>query len=224
MEKTKFFFKSLIGVMFFIIIMFIAAGTLNYLQGWIYLIVSVFGLVLNIFLIKNNEQLMNERTKPGTNIKNWDKKILGLLALVTIAAYIVAGLDSGRFHWSPDFNIVYCGLGIILVLSGQILFLIAKYQNNFFSSVARIQTEREHSVCDMGLYKIVRHPGYLGMVVSWIGFPFVMGSIYSSIPVLIAILLLIVRTFLEDNMLHYELPGYRDYQQKTKFKLIPFIW
>ncbi len=105
METIKFFLKSFAGVMFFIIIMFIAAGRLNYLQGWIYLVISIFGLVLNIFLIKNNEQLMNERASPGTNVKTWDKKILGLLALTTIAAYITAGLDSGRFHWSTDFNL-----------------------------------------------------------------------------------------------------------------------
>lgn len=224
MEKIKYFLKSLIGVLFFIVIMFIAAGRINYLQGIIYLSVSIFGLILNVITAKDNEELMKERTKPGENVKSWDKKILGLLALITLFSYILAGLDSGRYHWSPSFNLTYYLLGAVIVLIGQIIFLTAKNQNAFFSSVARIQDERQHSVCDVGMYSFVRHPGYLGMIISWLGFPIIMGSFYSIIPVTVAIILLIFRTYLEDKMLTEELNGYKEYKQKTNYRLIPYIW
>lgn len=173
---------------------------------------------------RDNEQLIRERAKPGPDIKSWDKTILGFSAVVTVVAYIVAGLDAGRFHWSPELNSTYFILGVFLVLTGQIFFLYAKKQNTFFSSVARIQTERAHAVCNSGVYRFVRHPGYLGMIISWAGFPLIFSSIYSFIPAAIAISLLVLRTALEDEMLDRELDGYKGYIEETKYKLIPFLW
>lgn len=224
MEKIKYFFKSLIGVSFFILFLFISSGKVNYIQGWIYFFINVIGLFLNIITIPSNDDLIKERQKTGDNIKDWDKKILGISALFTIISYIVAGLDSGRFHWSPEINIKYSIFGAFIVLIGQIIFLVAKSQNNFFSSVARIQTERNHSVCNNGFYKVVRHPGYIGMIISWVGFPIVMTSIYSLVPVIISIILIVLRTNLEDKMLEEELVGYDNYSQEVKYKLIPYIW
>lgn len=224
MEKVKYFFKSLLGISLFLIFMFISAGKINYTQGLIYFFINILGLVLNIITIPDNDDLIKERQQTGDNIKDWDKKILGLSALFTIISYIVAGLDSGRFHWSPEINIKYSIFGAFIVLIGQIIFLVAKSQNNFFSSVARIQTERNHSVCNNGLYKVVRHPGYIGMIISWVGFPIVMTSIYSLIPVIISIILIVLRTNLEDKMLEEELVGYDDYKQKTKYRLVPYIF
>lgn len=224
MKKIKYFLKSFVGIMIFNAIIFIAAGKLNYVEGLTYLSISILGLALNVITMQNKEELMNERSKPSENTKGWDKKILVFLAIITIISYIIAGLDSGRFHWSPNFSTIYFILGIIFVFVGQVIFLVSKNQNEFFSSVARIQTERNHIVCDKGLYKIVRHSGYLGMIISWIGFPFVLCSIYSAIPVLFAILLLILRTSLEDKMLEEELSGYKEYKQRVKYKLVPYIW
>ncbi len=224
MNKIKYFLKSFLGITFFFGFMFAAAGKLNYPQGWLYYSLSIFGLLLNFFAIQSNEQLMNERSLPGVNVKAWDKKILGISGMLTIFSYIIAGFDSGRFRWSPDLGITITLAGIVFVLIGQAIFLIAKFQNNFFSSVARIQVERNHIVCNRGLYKIVRHPGYLGMVISWIGFPLVTEAVFSFIPVAMAIILLIVRTVLEDRMLNCELTGYAEYSRGTKYKLLPFIW
>ncbi len=204
--------------------MFIAAGKINYPQGWIYFAISVFGLMINIITTKSNSELIAERSSPGSSIQSWDKKILGLSAIVTILSYIVAGLDSGRFNWSGYFDLKITILGALLVITGQIIFTTAKYQNNFFSSVVRIQKERSHTVCNRGLYKYIRHPGYSGMMLSWIGFPLVLNSAYSAIPVLLGIILLIVRTRLEDIFLSSELTGYREYMKTTKCKILPFIW
>jgi protein-S-isoprenylcysteine O-methyltransferase Ste14 len=150
--------------------------------------------------------------------------ILGLTFLATISMYAVAGLDSGRFHWSPQFHSGLYLAGIILTIAGQLLFLIAQKQNKFFSSTVRIQTDRGHKVCDTGLYKFVRHPAYMGSVIQTIGFPLLFGSLWSIIPVIILIIFLLVRTQLEDKTLKLELNGYSEYTNRTRYKLIPFIW
>jgi len=149
---------------------------------------------------------------------------LGLTFLATIAMYIVAGLDSGRFHWSPDFHWSLYLSGIILTITGQLLFLIAQKQNKFFSSTVRIQTDRGHTVCESGLYKVVRHPAYMGSTIQALGFPLLFGSLWSIIPVSVLILFLLIRTHLEDNTLKNELQGYNEYSLKTRYKLIPYIW
>lgn len=224
MKQFQFFIKSFIGIMVFNAILFIAAGRLDYCQGWIYTGMSVLGLILDFLISGANSELIKERNKPGKDAKNWDKKILGLSALVTIIAYAAAGLDSGRFHRPMHLNLGICLLGIVMVFIGQLLFLFAKKTNAFFSSIVRIQNDRGHTVCDIGLYKFIRHPGYLGMIISWIGFPLVIASTWTIIPVGVAIILLMVRTNLEDALLTKELSGYGEYAKKTRFKLIPFIW
>ena len=136
---------------------------------------------------------------------------------MTILMYIIAGLDSGRYHWSPDFHWSIFLIGIMLTFSGQLLFLIAQKQNKFFSSTVRIQTDREHRVCD-------RYPAYLGSIIQAIGFPLLFGSLWSMIPISVLIILLIIRTTLEDKTLRKELNGYPEYAEKTRYKLIPFVW
>jgi protein-S-isoprenylcysteine O-methyltransferase Ste14 len=138
--------------------------------------------------------------------------------------YVIAGLDSGRFHWSPDFHWSLSLIGIILTASGQLLFLAAQKQNKFFSSTVRIQTDREHTVCETGLYKIVRHPAYMGSIIQLIGYPLLFGSLWSIIPVAILIILHLIRTYLEDKTLTSELRGYPEYSLKTRYKIVPYIW
>jgi protein-S-isoprenylcysteine O-methyltransferase Ste14 len=138
--------------------------------------------------------------------------------------YTIAGLDSGRFHWSPDFHLGINLIGLLLTGTGQLLFLIAQKQNKFFSSTVRIQTDRGHVVCDTGLYKIVRHPAYMGSIIQSLGFPLLFGSLWSIIPIGLLIILFVVRTNLEDKTLKTELNGYPEYAAKTQYKLIPYIW
>jgi protein-S-isoprenylcysteine O-methyltransferase Ste14 len=222
--KTSYLFKHFVGAFIFFIIIFISAGRIAYLPGVIYLIIGLIMFVLNYTVLRIDNELLKERSKPGEGTKQWDKKILGLSFLLTIAMYIIAGLDSGRFHWSPDFHWSLCLLGIILTISGQLLFLIAQKQNKFFSSTVRIQTDREHIVCETGLYKIVRHPAYMGSVIQLIGFPLLFGSLWSIIPICILIFLHIIRTYLEDKTLLTELTGYHEYSLNTRYRLIPYLW
>jgi protein-S-isoprenylcysteine O-methyltransferase Ste14 len=222
--KTSLFIKQAFGTLLFYAIIFVSAGSIFYWQGWTYVIIGFFMIILNFTAFKLDSGLLKERSKPGEGAKAWDKLILGLSFLVTIIIYLIAGLDSGRFHWSPDYHWSVYLLGIILTIAGQLLFLIAQKQNKFFSSTVRIQTDRGHTVCESGLYKVVRHPAYLGLIIQTIGFPFLFGSLWSIIPVSISIGLLLTRTHMEDKTLKNELKGYIEYSGKTRYKLVPYIW
>ena len=222
--KAKYLIKQLVGTFIFFAIPFISAGRINYWQGLIYVAIGLTMVLLNFTILRVDSELLKERSRPGENTKKWDKTILGLSFLATISMYITAGLDSGRYHWSADFHWSIYLIGIILTISGQLLFLIAQKQNKFFSSTVRIQTDREHTVCETGLYKIVRHPAYMGSIIQALGFPLLFGSLWSIIPISLLIVLFIIRTDLEDKTLKNELKSYPEYADKTRYKLIPYVW
>jgi len=222
--KINYLIKPFIGTFLFFTIIFISAGRIDYWQGLIYVIIGLIMFALNYTVLRVDPELLEERSKAGEGAKKWDKTRLGLSFLTTIFMFITAGLDSGRFHWSVDFHWSIYLIGIILTITGQLLFLFAQKQNKFFSSTVRIQANRGHSVCEAGLYKIVRHPAYLGSIVQALGFPLIFGSFWSIIPIILSIILLVTRTNLEDKTLKNELQGYIEYSKKTRYKIIPYVW
>lgn len=222
--KTSYIIKHFIGTFIFFLIIFFSAGRIDYWQGLIYVFIGLIMATLGYIVLKPDSELLMERSKPGEGSKKWDKTLLGLSLLITITMYVIAGLDSGRYNWSPKFHWSLTLIGIILTATGQLLFLLAQKQNRFFSSTVRIQTDRDHTVCDTGLYKTVRHPAYLGSIIQSIGFPLLFGSLWSIIPVGFMIILHITRTYLEDKTLIKELKGYSEYSLKTRYKIFPFVW
>jgi protein-S-isoprenylcysteine O-methyltransferase Ste14 len=222
--KTSYIIKHFAGSFFFFLILFISAGRIDYWPGIIYVIIGLTMATLNYTLLRPDSELLSERAKPGEGSKKWDKQILGVSFLSTIAMYIIAGLDSGRYHWSPDFHWSLLFSGGLLTAAGQFLFLLAQKQNKYFSSTVRIQTDRNHTVCNTGLYKIVRHPAYFGSMIQAIGFPLLFGSLWSILPAGLLIILHITRTYLEDKTLLNELNGYPEYSLKTRYKIIPYVW
>ena len=222
--KTNYVVKHFVGTFIFFTIIFISAGRIDYWQGLTYVIIGLIMSILNYTVFRIDSDLLNERSKPGEGAKKWDKSILGLSLLSTILMFITAGLDSGRFHWSPRFHWSIYLLGIILTILGQLLFLIAQKQNKFFSSTVRIQSDRGHTVCKTGLYAFVRHPAYMGSIIQSLGFPLLFGSLWSIIPICLSILLLLIRTTLEDKTLKNELTGYIEYSNQTRYKIIPYVW
>ncbi|HLN20942.1 MAG TPA: isoprenylcysteine carboxylmethyltransferase family protein [Bacteroidales bacterium] len=222
--KTRFFFKIVITTLVNSIILFIFAGRIDYFQGWIFLGTNLVTSLMTFAATMNDSDLIKERSTIGDGAKSWDKMILGLSAISYIAFLAVSGLDSGRFGWSRQFPVFIFISGIILTIAGQFIFLTAKRENRFFSTVVRIQTERGHKVCDTGVYRIVRHPGYCGMLLSLAALPMLTGSVWSIIPAGIGIILLIIRTWLEDETLKKELAGYAEYSLLTKHRLVPGIW
>jgi protein-S-isoprenylcysteine O-methyltransferase Ste14 len=223
-KTLKYIIKHLAGSFFFFLILFISAGHPDYWQGWIYVIIGLAMFTVSYTILRVDPELLNERSKPGDGAKKWDKFLLSSSFFLMIILFITAGLDSGRYHWSPDLPWSLYIPGVILTITGQLLFLIAQKQNKFFSSTIRIQSERGHTVCETGLYKIVRHPAYLGNIIQTLGFPILFGSLWSIIPVSIMLIILLIRTFLEDRILINELDDYRRYAQITRYKIIPYVW
>ncbi|HEY9124659.1 MAG TPA: isoprenylcysteine carboxylmethyltransferase family protein [Bacteroidales bacterium] len=224
METFKGLMKGLITTAIFTIILFLSAGRLDYYQGWVFLAANTLTTVVNVVTLRKNTDLLIERSKLGEGIKSWDKWLLALSAMVYLIMIIIAGLDSGRFLWTKSFNWFISAIGVAILATGQSIFLTARNQNNFFSSMVRIQKERGHTVCDKGLYKIIRHPGYLGMAVSLFAVPIITTSFWCILPTTIAVILLLIRTSLEDKTLKAELDGYAEYSKHTRYKLIPLIW
>lgn len=224
MAILKNFLKSSIITLVFLAILLASAGIVGYWQAWIYTGVSLLINLATQFVLRGNPELSNEPSRPGNGSQKWDKALLGIGLLLTIITLVVAGLDTGRNHWSPNFTWSWSLAGAALMIFGSGLFLRSMKENKFFSAVVRIQDERGHSVCMTGPYSVVRHPGYTSMIIGTLGLPLVFLSIWSVIPTILSVILLIVRTIKEDHFLGVELRGYHDYQEETRWLLIPGIW
>lgn len=110
------------------------------------------------------------------------------------------------------------------MLLGQVIFAVGRRQNEFFSATVRIQHEKGHRVCDAGLYRHTRHPGYAGMLISQLSFPLVINSYWSFAPAILGAAVLVRRTTLEDRYLTEHLQGYADYAARTRWRLMPTIF
>jgi protein-S-isoprenylcysteine O-methyltransferase Ste14 len=202
-------------------ILFVSSGNVRWIWAWAYLGVGLGILAINVLVLP--AELIAERGHPGENVKRWDRLLTSLAALPTLGIPIVAGLDE-RFYWSPELTPLIHVIGLVLLALGQGLFSWAMASNKYFSTVVRIQIDRGHSVATGGPYRYVRHPGYVGMTASYFATALALGSLWALIPAGLGACLLIVRTALEDRTLQEELPGYRDYAQRVRYRLLPGIW
>jgi protein-S-isoprenylcysteine O-methyltransferase Ste14 len=220
----KSFLPAILSNLVFLAILLVSAGRLTYWSAWVYAAIGLGMNVLMRLILRKDPDLVKERTKPGPGAKAWDKKLLGLGLLLTLAMLVVAGLDAGRFHWKPQLTWPWSAAGVLLNLTGMGIFLLALRENRFFSAVVRVQSDRGHTVCSSGPYRVVRHPGNAGMIIGTIGLPLLLMSAWSAIPAVLSALLLVARTRLEDAVLENELDGYRAYQSATRYRLIPGLW
>lgn len=136
---------------------------------------------------------------------------------------IVCGLDV-RFGWRPEIPLSIQIVAFVLMALGSLLGTWAMSVNRFFSGVVRIQTDRGHTVVTDGPYRFIRHPGYAGGVVANLTGPLALGSVWALIPSALVVLLTVVRTALEDKTLREELPGYQEYTQRVRYRLLPWVW
>lgn len=223
-SRSKAIMASYAGVLFLSAFIFLGAWRLLYWQGLLYVCVALLGTTLNHLLVRKDSDITTERASRAGAGEAWDRLILGAYFFVSIVTFLTAGLDSGRFGWSGSVPLKVAVAGVILMLAGQVLFALAKRENDFFSSTVRIQRERGHRVCETRPYRFVRHPGYLGMLMSLLAFPLVMESYWAFIPASVGALLLVVRTLLEDRFLFERLVGYADYATRTRWRLIPWVF
>ena len=209
------------------LILLICGGDLGWWQAWVYSILIVAaGIGGRLWAEHRHPGLMAERQNIENiqNAKTWDKVLAPLMALsVGYPMVVVAGLDH-RYDWSSEFPLGLITFGFILVLLGYAFATWALAENRFFSSVVRIQADRGHVVCDSGPYRFVRHPGYAGNILALFGIVLALGSVWTLIPATFASIVAVIRTALEDQTLQEELPGYRDYALRVRYRLIPWIY
>ncbi len=208
----------------FLCILLVSAGRLGYGPAWAYAAIGVLTNAGMRVILRKRPDLARERSRPGPGGEAWDRRLLGIGFLLNVGMLVVAGLDSGRFHWTPRVSSAWSAFGAAVTVAGTIVFLRALRENRFFSAVVRVQRDRGHAVCSSGPYGIVRHPGNAGMIVGTLGFPLLFMSAWSAIPALLSVVLMVVRTRREDSVLEKELEGYQEYQRATPYRLVPGIW
>jgi protein-S-isoprenylcysteine O-methyltransferase Ste14 len=219
--------RLVLAYLLILLALWVPAWDLRWWQAWAY---SVVLLVASI-----GGRLWAERLHPGLlderqsldklqEAKPWDKLLSPLMSIsVSFPLFTIAGLDH-RCRWSPVFPTGLNVLGLVMVSFGYGFAVWALVENPFFSSTVRIQRDRGHVVCDTGPYRIVRHPGYAGNILPLAGIVLALGSFWTLIPALVAFFIVVIRTALEDRTLQEELPGYRDYARRVRYRLIPGIY
>lgn len=207
--------------------LFICGGDFGWWQAWLYsILILAAGIGGRIWAEKRHPGLTAERQNIENiqNAKAWDKVLAPLMAVsVVFPMVIVAGLDH-RFNWSPKFSLWLNGIGFSFIAFGYAFASWALAENQFFSGVVRIQSDRGHMVCDTGPYRFVRHPGYIGSMLPMYGIVLALDSVWTLIPAAVATLIGVIRTALEDQTLQEELSGYKDYAQRVRYRLIPGIY
>ena len=219
-------FRLVVLYLLLLLILLICGGELGWWQGWLYsLLLFAAGIGGHVWAERRHPGLMAERQNPESigKAKAWDKLLAPLMAFgIGFPMVVVAGLDH-RYHWSPGFPPWSIVLGFILISAGYAFAVWAMAENRFFSSVVRIQTDRGHVVCDSGPYRFVRHPGYAGNILALFGIVLALGSVWTLVPAVVVSVISVIRTVLEDRTLHEELPGYRDYARRVRYRLIPWV-
>jgi protein-S-isoprenylcysteine O-methyltransferase Ste14 len=214
-------------IVFLLTVLLLSAGRFDWWEAWAYVGQGAFVIILSrVVLIVRNPDTAMERAEAGQkpDVKSWDKILSPLTAAyLPIISCIIAGLDE-RYSWTPDLPDHIQVIALVIIFLGSMLGTWAMLENQFFSSHVRIQTERGHSVVSSGPYRFVRHPGYAGAIVGWVVSPVFFSSYWVVIPAVLAIFAGVLRTSLEDRTLQEELPGYREYVSKVRYRLIPGIW
>lgn len=198
----------------------ISSGTFNYWQVYVYIAVLVIPMTFVLFyFLKNDPRFLERRTRAK------EKEKVQVIIQITfsiflLSGFIVSGFDR-RFGWSNiPFPIVL--LADIVILLGYLIIFFVFKQNSYASRV--VEVDENQKVISTGIYRIVRHPMYVGVLIMFMLAPIALGSYWGLLPMATIPFAIVFRILNEEAVLIRELPGYREYCQKTKYRLIPFVW
>jgi protein-S-isoprenylcysteine O-methyltransferase Ste14 len=212
--------KYLLGVILVGLLIFLPAGTINYLKGWIFMgILFVPMFIAGVVMMIKNPKLLKSRLD-SKEVQGEQKLVIKLSGLMFIIGFILAGLDF-RFNWLviPSW-ISYASSVIFLVfyvMYGEVL-------RENATLLRTIKVEENQKVVDTGLYGIIRHPQYSASIVMFLTMPLILGSLISLAVFMVYPILIVLRIRNEEKVLTNELNGYKEYKEKVKYRLIPFIW
>ena len=212
--------KYLLGVVLVGLLIFLPAGTFSFFNGWLFmgiLFIPMFfaGMVM---MIKNPNLL---KSRLGAKEKQEEQSIVVKLSgVMFLAGFIIAGLGY-RFGWYTLPKTIVIGAAVVFLFA-YILYAEVLRENTYLSRTIEIQENQK--VIDTGLYGIIRHPMYSVTLLLFLSMPLVLGSIYSFLIFMLYPFIIAKRIKGEEEFLERELNGYREYKQKVKYRLIPFIW
>ncbi|MGA7609933.1 MAG: isoprenylcysteine carboxylmethyltransferase family protein [Xanthobacteraceae bacterium] len=204
-------------------VLFVSAWTFNYWQAWVFL--SVFGLsslAVTVYLMKNDPKLLERRMHGGpTAEKELSQKIIMSAASIGFAAILIVPALDHRWHWSavPPYAVI---AGNILIVLGWTIILFVFRENTFTS--ATIEVVADQRVVSTGPYAVVRHPMYSGSLLYFLGIPIALGSWWGLFVGILMMPVFVLRLFDEEKLLARNLPGYSEYMDRVKYRLVPFVW
>jgi len=201
-------------------VFFLPAGTLAYWQAWVYLAILLVPMFLVFsYLLRNNPQLLERRMQMRER-EVTQQRLIGVTIVYFLVAFLLPGFDR-RWGWSnvPTWLVLVADLGVV---AGYGLFILVLKENQFASRT--VQVEQEQQVVSSGPYAFVRHPMYLGVVLMYLASPLALGSYWALLPSVGIIPILVVRIVNEEKVLERDLAGYREYEQKTRYRMLPGVW
>src|SRR6478752_7543273 len=205
------------------LILFLAAGTFNYWQAWVFLVVfAVSGWISSVYLMRTNPVALQRRMRggPTAETRAVQKVVMGSAWLSLAAMFTVSGLDH-RLGWSSVPTAI-CLVGDVLVAVGLSVMMQVVIQNSHAAATVRVAAGQK--LISTGLYGLVRHPMYTGNVIMMVGIPLALGSYWGLVFVVAGSMVLALRIRDEENMLTEELDGYLEYTEKVRYRLVPGVW
>ncbi|OBB90772.1 isoprenylcysteine carboxylmethyltransferase family protein [Mycobacterium sp. 852002-40037_SCH5390672] len=214
---------SVWGILSWILILLLPAGTLHYWQAWLFIAVfTVATIVPTVYLGRTNPAALQRRMRAGPRAepRKAQKFIITGSFLGLFATMVFSALDH-RFGWSsvPPWLSV---LGDALVTTGLGIAMLVIVQNSYAAATVTVETGQ--TVVSDGLYKFVRHPMYVGNVIMMVGIPLALGSYWGLLFLIPGTLVLTLRILDEEQLLTRELPGYREYAQRVGYRMVPYVW
>lgn len=222
--------RVIVPMLFFVVVLpllpLLISRRWDWWEAWVYALISILGFVISrILAARRHPDLIAERARfmDHEDAKPWDRFLAPLVSLGGGLVPLVAGLEA-LLGGSAPFSLPLKILGLVFILGGYALGAYALLENRFFSGMVRIQAERGHQVVSTGPYRWLRHPGYTGALLAYLGTPLFLDSRWAFLPALFLTVVLIIRTGLEDKALQDELTGYRDYARRVRYRLLPGVW
>ena len=226
--SSRMWAKQLVQVLAVVVIMdailFLLAGRLDWNGAWVFTcLYLVYLLVMVVWMMQNAPELLEERSRMTSNVEGFDKIIVTVSAIALIGLLVIAALDAGRFRWTVmPVALQVLGLLAIIPCAGW-LFWVTK-TNPYLSRSARIPDDCGQHVVTTGPYRYVRHPMYAAMMPFGPCTALVLGSWLAFVPGVVMAILFVIRTAVEDRKLHDELPGYKEYADRVRYRLLPGLW
>lgn len=204
-------------------LLFLPAGTLNYWQAWVFIgVFTAATIIPSIYLARTNPAALRRRMRGGPLAEGRAiQKIVIIGAFLDLFAMVVLSVFDHRMGWS-SVPAWLCLLGDVLIAAGIGFAMLVIVQNNYAAATVTVETGQ--FVASRGVYKVVRHPMYVGNVIMMVGIPLALGSYRGLLLVIPGVLVLVSRILDEEKMLTQELGGYREYTQRVRYRLLPYVW